>query len=231
MKKCGKSSSKILFLTIQIFLITTYLSHNSVAETSKDPLCFDFSVPVKTPLKAYKGTKAKNKDVTDSGKFTYSGGGIWGSALGKVDLPIQNIYQLLLDHYTIKDPGKVRLKVYPQERPGFQDFHVVMVTVPTPIFNVNWEEEWAYTIPEGTSTSPKKVVVSYQKTTGTRYVPHLCGSIVLNSLGPQSTEVYLYEEINALGKRSPGDTVKGHIGTLETLRRQIASAKTPAKIN
>jgi len=216
-------------------LFAVYLSPCSFADSPAHPLCFDFSVPVKTPLRAYKQGRSAgeskhpgnpkhkgnptNIDATESGRFTHSGGGIWGSALGKVELPIQRVYQLLLDHYTIKDPEKVKLRVLPEERPGYQDFHVVMLSFSKLFMKVNWEEQWAYAIAEGTSIDPKKIVVSYQKTTGTHFIPHLCGSIVLNSLGPKATQVYLYEEVNALGKRSPQDTVEGHLGTLHTLRQ------------
>ncbi|MEO5970320.1 MAG: hypothetical protein ABIQ95_10375 [Bdellovibrionia bacterium] len=225
MNKCGKNKLSTFLLQCGFCIFATCLSFRYALAATSTPLCFDFNVPVKAPLKTYNFGKSTNKDTTESGKLPDSKGGIWGSALGKVELPIQSIYQLLLDHYTIKNPEKVKLKVYPQERNGYQDFHVLMVTASAVVFKVNWEEEWAYKIIDGTSANPKKVVISYQKTTGTDYIPHLCGSIVLNSLGPKLTEVYLYEEVNALGKRSPQDTVKGHIGTLNTLRQQLTASK------
>jgi hypothetical protein len=58
-------------------------------------------------------------------------------------------------------------------------------------------------------------------------MPHLCGSILLTAINSNTTDVYLYEEIDALGKRSPKDTVEGHLGTLATLRKgAVGSTQT-----
>jgi hypothetical protein len=221
----SKKQLNFLFICSLFLWLNGFLNSSARAESAASPTCFNFNQVVTNPLRAKPYFKSLSKDLTESGKMPTSDGGIWGLAVGKADFSVQSLYQKLLDHYSIKNPDKVKLKIYPQERQGYQDFHLVMVTVNTPIIKVNWEEEWAYAITEGTSTQPKKVVISYQKTNGSHFVPHLCGSIVLSSLGPNTTEVYLYEEVNALGKRSPEETVKGHLGTLDTLRRQITVSK------
>jgi hypothetical protein len=202
------------FITCLVFLGLTTSSTSSADSTQP---CFDFNSTVKAPLREAVSLKPK-KDNTLSGTLATPKSGLWGSARGEVNKPIQKLYEELLDHYTIKSAKKTKLRVYEQDRPGYNDFHVVMVTLPTPVMDVKWEEEWAYAVTEGSKTAPKTIVISYQKTSGTKYVPHLCGSIVLKSISPTSTDVYLYEEINALGKRSHQETVKGHLGTLATLR-------------
>jgi hypothetical protein len=205
--------------TVLCLLMLLNIQIASAAETSvANGLCFDFNSPVKVPLGKSTEFNPK-KDFTKSGKFSSPKTGIWGLVQGEVNRPIEKIYEQLLDHFTVKDSKRVKLRVYPQERSGFQDFHLVMVTLPTPLMDVKWEEEWGYVITDGTEANPKTVVISYQKSNGTKYVPRLCGSIVLKFTSPTSTNVYLYEEIDSLGKRSHKDTVQGHLGTLKVLRQ------------
>jgi hypothetical protein len=188
-----------------------------------DTACFDFDKKVTAPLRAPLPAK-QGKDTSESGKTP--GKGIWGAMRGEVNRPIQALYHQLLDHYTIKDPARIKLKVYDQERAGYSDFHVVMITLNLPMTTLNWEENWGYATTEGTDADPKRIVISYQKTTGSSFLPHLCGSIVLSATSKDSTDVYLYEEIDALGKRSPDETVKGHRGTFRTLRTPAVVANT-----
>jgi len=205
-----------------MMLISTSLAFSDIYAAPATVPCFDFNNPIKEPLRNPPAARSK-KDIGDSGNLPLKGG-VWGYARGQVNYPIESIYQKLLDHYTIKDPKRAKLKVYPQDRPGFRDFHVVMVKAILPAIDIHWEEDWGYVVTEGTEAAPKKIVISYQKTNGTEYMPHLCGSIVLNAVDSKSTDVYLYEEVNAFGKRSHKDTVHGHFGTLSTLRKAQATA-------
>ena len=213
------NQSPALSLRVLILPCILFMNTQFALASDNENLCFDLKSPIKSPLRTpipfHPG-----KDTFESGKLEKPKKGLWGSARGEVKFSIKKVYDLLLDHYIIKSPDRIKLRVYPQDRIGYQDFHLVMVTLPTPIIDIKWEEEWGYVITQGTEDIPQSVVISYQKSSGTSYVPHLCGSIVLNSLSPTSTDVYLYEEINALGKRSHEDTIKGHLGTLETLRKK-----------
>jgi hypothetical protein len=211
-----------IHLKIAFLALTAMLTAPSVdaAQTAK---CFDFKTLVKEPLREPIATLSP-KDSTAAGKI--EGKGVWGAARGRVNASIQDVYQRLLDHYTIKDPTRVKLRVYKRTRPNYMDFHMVMVELkPAPMITLDWEEDWGYFLADGTPEAPKKIVISYQKTDGTDYIPHLCGSIVLKAVTPGATDVSLYEEIEALGKRSGNDTAKGHLGTLATLR---APARAPA---
>lgn len=180
--------------------------------------CFDFNHPITSALKDPIPLKKNKKDALASGankeKDFY-----WGGVRGMVDKPLAQIYTQLLDHFTIKDRSRVKLRIYDQPREGFDKYHLVMVSLETMLATVDWEEQWGYTITEGTPAAPKALLISYQKSDGSKYIPHMCGSIVLKEASANSTDVFLYEEINALGKRSPEDTVKGHIGTLAALRK------------
>jgi hypothetical protein len=208
----------------KLIIAALFIPLSTWAVDNKNEKCFNFDQSIKDPLKLPPTALAK-KDISDAGVMKQRGSGFWGLARGQVNYSIQHLYQRLLDHSTIKDAKKAKLKTYEQERTGYKDFHLLMVTFPTPVMDVKWEEEWAYKLAEGTDENPKKYVISYQKTNGTKYIPHLCGSIVLTSTGPQTTDVYLYEEINALGKRSPKDTIQGHLGTLNTLRKPASETK------
>jgi hypothetical protein len=166
--------------------------------------------------------------------------GVWGATSGVVDLPIQTVYEELLNHYLIKNQKKVKLRVYPQERPGFQDFHLVMVSTPAPdseqgsknshsstVHNpeIHWEEEWRYILTDGTGAAPRKYLITYEKTSGSSWVPHLCGSMVLTALGRYRTNVDLYEEVVALlSGHSTLETIQNPLGfTLTALRNRITS--------
>lgn len=178
--------------------------------------CFDFEKKIVSPLHA-SIRPGSRRDASASGHA--ASGAVWGAARGTVNLPLSRIYAKLLDPYVIKDRSKVELRIYDQDRAGYQDFHVVMVELhATSFLTVNWEEEWGFAIAQGTSMDPVEAVISYQKTNGTAAIRRLCGSIVLTRLTPGSTDVYLYEEIDALGRRTPEETAKSHLGTLKTLR-------------
>jgi hypothetical protein len=179
--------------------------------------------PGKTPLGDSTGGTAiaspLTADGTASGALEAVSDGLWGAAWGSVSAPLQALYSLLLDPKTIKDPEKVRFQFQALKKPPYLDFHVVDLSVSAILFRVEWQEEWAYALTAGTPQAPQGVTISYQKASGTRYLRHLCGSIVLTALTPELTDVYLYEEISAFGKRSSEDTVQGHLGTLQTLRK------------
>lgn len=108
----------ISIASISLAVLTPVRAH------AESKLCFDMNQPIKTPLKSPISAKA-GRDASDSGAFGKKG--VWGAARGSVKQPIQEVFQKLLDHYTIKDPEKVKLKVYDQEQNGFMAFHVVMV--------------------------------------------------------------------------------------------------------
>ena len=199
--------------TLGSIILFMLVGGTSQAATST---CFDFSQPIKSPLMAPIPMKLK-ADARASG--TTPSKSVWGAARGIVNKPIQLVYTELLDHYTVKDRNRVKLRVYEQPMAGFQNHDVVMVSLDTPVSKVEWEEEWGYVLKDGTAEAPKDIVISYQKSNGTAFMPHMCGSIEIKSIDANSTDVFLYEEINALGKRSGDETVKGHIGTLATLRK------------
>ncbi len=198
-----------MFAVLLGFLILTDISR------AQEP-CFDFEHPIIKPLRPPIPMKKKG-DARASGKLQAGGG--WAAARGKVQHPIGEVLQRILDPSTIKDTKKAHIEVKRQQRTGYYVFETFSIdSKPAPFVSLQWEEDWGFVIAQGTPEKPEEVVISYEKTSGTDYIHHLCGSIVLRALGASATDVYLYEEIDATG-RSPEDSLKGHLGTLRTLRR------------
>lgn len=179
--------------------------------------CFDFSKPVRKPLRVEIARGKQGEDVTDSGSL--ASGAVWGAARGIVKKPLKAVLASLLDPYTIKGPpDSAHLRIVEEKRPGFHAFKRITVEIrPFPFIHIEWDEEWAFVVTEGTEQEPLEVVFSYQKVAGTDHLKRLCGSIVLRPDGALGTDASFYEEVEA-SRRSREDTLKGHLGTLDTLR-------------
>lgn len=161
---------------------------------SDDKLCFgDFSEKIEKPLlrppPLKVGAIQSQEGKRSSDNAEYAG------ARAVVRRPITELYAWLLDHTNWKDMSKTRLKTVESKKPGYMAFHTVDVDVNVWAFiRIQWVEEWAYALVEGTPKDPKEIQVSYQKKSGTAHLPKLCGSVTLKAMGPQQTDVYFYEE-------------------------------------
>jgi hypothetical protein len=182
--------------------------------------CFDFTLPVLLPLRP-PIPRIEGRDNSEFG--TYPNGIDWAAGRAVLEMPIAALYAKLLDHRTVKDMKKTTLVTTVLERPGYLDFHDVDVVVTLRALfvkvKVAWTEEWGYSLVEGTREAPRKIVVSYQKIGGSRFIKHQCGSYVLQALDEATTDLSLYDEIKA-DHRSAEDTRNMHAGTLRTLRGQ-----------
>ena len=131
------------------------------------------------------------------------------------------MYLKVLDHRNVKNMLKTKLDTQVLERPGLLEYHVVSVVVTLKVVlfkkKIAWSEEWGFSLAEGTREKPDRIVVSYQKVDGTKYLEHECGSYVLQRLGHDATDVSLYDEIKAT-RRSASDTMNMHLGILRNLR-------------
>ena len=190
-------------------------------ETAEPPRpCFDFALKIIDPLRPPL-PRIEGRDNSAYG--TYPSGIDWAAARALVAMPIGAVYAKLLDHRTVKDMKKTTLSTTVLERPGYLDFHHVDVVVTLRALfvkvKVAWTEEWGYSLVEGTREAPRKIVVSYQKIAGSRFIKHQCGSYVLQAYDETTTDLSLYEEIKA-DRRSAEDTRNMHVGTLRTLRGQ-----------
>jgi hypothetical protein len=201
--------------TLQILALAAF------GEAAEPPRpCFDFAVKIIDPLRPPL-PRIEGRDNSAFG--TYPSGIDWAAARALVAMPIGAVYAKLLDHRTVKDMKKTTLSTTVLERPGYLDFHRVDVVVTLRALfvkvKVAWTEEWGYSLVEGTRDAPRKIVVSYQKIAGSRFIKHQCGSYVLEAHDEATTDLSLYEEIKA-DHRSAEDTRNMHAGTLRTLRDQ-----------
>ncbi|MBI3557563.1 MAG: hypothetical protein HY074_14975 [Deltaproteobacteria bacterium] len=178
--------------------------------------CFDFETKIVKPLHAPIPLVA-GADKTESGETT--GGLNWGALRAAVNKPVSVLYRLLLDHHTTASSRIDEMKVEKITSPSYLNLERVSFLIKPFLFvKVRWTEEWGFALVQGTAADPEELVVSYQKTEGTSHIEHLCGNMVLRKLTDKSTDVFLYEEAKATG-RKPKDTMDGLMGTLKTLRK------------
>ena len=198
-------------------LLTLAVSASGQAADPAGP-CFDFGAPVIDPLRP----PLPLIEGRDNSAFgTYPGGIDWASRRALVNLPIAALYARILDHRYLKDMKKTTLSVTVLERPGYLELHHVDVVVSVRALLVKlkiaWTEEWGYRLVEGTGEAPRRIVVSYQKIRGTRYIRHQCGSYVLQARDDGNTDLSLYEEVDA-ERRSAENTRDMQAGILVSLR-------------
>ena len=179
--------------------------------------CFDFNTKVLQPIRPAPTQFEIGKDEAKS----VEGDLDWAETSGVVEKPISELYQMLLDPHTIRNGGNTRVVTTEIPTPLYLKKIDQDITV-KPVFflTLNWKETWAYVLKDGTPEDPKSILISYEKKSGTSHIHHLCGNILLQSLKPKETGVYLYEELNG-DRRTAQDVLNGIKGTLHTLRAPV----------
>jgi hypothetical protein len=200
-------------------LLTVALVGSGEAADQVRP-CFDFTTTIVDPLHP----PIPMIPDRDNNLFgTYSNGVHWSATRARMAMPITELYARLLDHRNHKDMKKTVLSTSAIERPGYLDFQRVDVTVTLRALffkkRIAWAEEWGFTLVEGTREAPRRIVASYQKVDGTRYLKHQCGSYVLQALDEASSDLSLYDEVIA-DRRNAEDTRDMQAGILKNIRRQ-----------
>jgi hypothetical protein len=196
-------------------LAAALLALSAQGATAEDR-CFDLggSAPLKPPI-------ALRSDGDNSQFGTYPDGTDWASTRGVVQMPIRTVLAKLQDHRNLKDMKKTRLLVLHLEHPGYLDLRHVQVEVVVRALlikrTIQWTEEWAYRLVEGTVESPNLVLANFQKIAGTSYIQHQCGSYSVRGFGPDATDLGLYDEVRAK-HRSASDTRNMHMGILRNIR-------------
>lgn len=189
--------------------------------------CFDLGVPVTEPLHP----PIPLLEGSDNTAFaTYPNGIDWAAVRGVIRQPIEVVYSRLLDHRNLKDMSKTTLETQVLERPGLLEYHLVSIAVAVNVVffkkTITWSEEWGFSLAGGTRERPEKIVASYQKVDGTKYLKHQCGSYVLQRLPTGFTDISLYEEVRA-SHRSARDTLNMHLGNLRKLRAGASTSVAP----
>jgi hypothetical protein len=198
-------------------LLTVALAGSRTA-AEPPPSCFDFTTAIVDPL--YPPIPMiPGRDNSVFG--TYPNGVDWSATRARMAMPITELYARLLDHRNHKDMKKTVLSTSEMERPGYLDFQRVDVVVTLRALflkkKIAWAEEWGFTLVEGTREAPHRIVASYQKVEGTRYLKHQCGSYVLQALDEATADLSMYDEVIA-DRRDAEDTRNMQAGILENLR-------------
>ena len=204
-------------LALLAFFMLSLLAPSSLFAAEPTPPCFDFSKPSTTLLHPSPETFAEGKDLADFGTDSKTNND-WGQVSGIVKKPILTLSQKLQDPKTIRNGSDTKVVITPIESKDFlKRIDQTIVIKPVFFVTIEWKEAWAFALKDGKAEKPESIVVSYQKSEGTSHIKHLCGNILLKSITPDSTAVYLYEEVQA-DRRSAKDVMNGLSGTLRTLR-------------
>jgi len=74
---------------------------------------------------------------------------------------------------------------------------------------VRWNMHWHHVVMDGTPKEPKKIMINFQRVSGTRYIPYWEGTIFLEEVAPGITAVAIRNQINAT--RTTPDDAEGAI--------------------
>ena len=198
------------------------LSLNGRADTSKN--CFNFGHKITQTLRAPVSDLGAVDHVL-SGEFSdpEHEGQHWAAVRGRVPAPISDVFAFIVNPETTRgrQVDEMEVKKFATTDPLYlQHYDIHSVVKPFFFLTIEWDMEWGVSLVGGTVGDPKSILASYEKVRGTSHIPHLCGDILITSVDPKSTDVYLYEEVQATG-RSEKDTTNGLLGTLKTLREKL----------
>jgi hypothetical protein len=180
--------------------------------------CFDLSRGFDAPLR----TPPMLDDSGDRSEHGTRRDGVdWAVTRAVVDLPIRALLDKLLDPRNLKAMEKTQLVIRERHHPDYLALRRVDVSVRVKAllvsFAVEWTEEWAWRLLEGTHRAPERVLANYQKVEGTGHIRHQCGSVLLQRLDAGRTDLFLYDEIDAK-RRSAKDTRDMQRGILSNVR-------------
>ncbi|MBS1958220.1 MAG: hypothetical protein JST80_01985 [Bdellovibrionales bacterium] len=201
-------------------LITLFAAANA-KPAKHSPPCFNFDQKIESTLIKPPAELAKDKDDYDFGRKARDASEVrydFGWVYGKVNRPVQKIYEQLIDPRTIRPDPDVGIKTKINTPSHFLHRQEISIHI-QPVFflTLDWNETWAYSLLKGTKEKPESILVSYAKTTGTSHIRHFCGNILIQKITPEQSSVYAYEEIEA-DRRDAKDMLNGVKGTLATLR-------------
>lgn len=163
----------------------------------KKKRCFDFTKPVtklqRERLPQVTEGLAMAKGTLPNSKI------IWSAARDDVNKSAVEMLKIFLDPLVTKNREKTEIELTQIKSPHFIDLRKIAVDVRITFFmSLNWVEQWGYSLLKGTRDNPEQVLISYEKIDGTEYIEHKCGQVFLEKKGPETTDVYIYEETNAV---------------------------------
>lgn len=157
-------------------------------------VCFKFDHKMTLPLQPPMALKDSDISELGSGK----NGVQWGALRGVVKRPIAALLKSFEDPYLTKNRKNTKITKKISKSPHYLWIRKMHLEV-KPIFfvTIEWDEEWAVALREGTEMEPKSFIVYYQKVAGTSHLEHLCGNILVTARDKDHCDVYLYEEVRA----------------------------------
>lgn len=145
-----------------------------LASAEEEALCFDFRTKITEPLKEF---PRGDGDMVHGGMTADRIA--WSFVRGDVQKPLEKMLELIVDHHAIKNPLLTEVIVEPLDKGPYLAHQRVSKTAKALFVSVQWKEEWVFALAEGTPESPQKIVISYQKTEGSKHITNFCHNIVL----------------------------------------------------
>lgn len=202
------------------------------AKEAPAPPCFDFKAPITAPLIPPPADNPREPiEKTDPYDFGRRERDVknkrydFAQLSGHVQAPVKRIYELLLDPRTVRPDPATKITVREIPEPHFlKQLEQHIFIQPAFFLKLEWDERWAFSLLKGTKEAPEAILASYEKVAGTHYLRRLCGSILIQKVGPDKSSVYLFEEVDA-DRREAKDALNGLRGTLAVLRGQKPAKK------
>lgn len=177
--------------------------------------CFDYSKKLMEPLKQPLTLKSNGGDASLSGM---KNGVQTGEVRGVVKMPTWQILKLFEDPYLTKNRKNTVITKTVTKSPHYLWIRTMHLNVrPVFLVSVEWDEQWAVSLRQGTPDAPQSFIVYYQKIAGTSHVDRLCGNILVTAIDGQSSDVYLYEEVQS-SHWSGEDAVRNFLMVLKIFR-------------
>ena len=156
-----------------------------------------------SPLKL----KQKYCQADEAGKYSEgvsirsgerSGGGYWAEGGGCIFRPIREVWAVSHNQPLMvwKGVDESELTVREDRPRNVTHFYEILYKVHH-IFTVKWTMHWLHSVAEGTFNKPKKVIVNFQKISGTGFIPYWKGGYVFREVKPGITEFAMSFNIDA----------------------------------
>jgi hypothetical protein len=193
-----------------------FLTLSEVRFAMADQACFDLSHKVQTGLALPQPLGHDGGTLSASGKKTDDL--FWAAVQGDTSRTIPDLLHDLMTHETTKGGRISEMKISLVPDSNFLVRQVVRFRVnPFPFVTVEWTEDWAVSLLAGDAKKPEKVLITYEKVSGTSHIRHLCGQFELAREADGKTRIQIYEEAAATG-RSQQDTLSGIATSLRKLQ-------------
>jgi hypothetical protein len=161
-------------------------------------------------------------DVTIADNGTNADGHAYAQGGGCVLRSLNDVWSASrnteLFHWNRSDVDSVTLKTDPDA----VYFYEANYSAGPAFFKQHWVMGWYHTVPDGTPSAPKTILIQYQKTSGTSHIAFWQGAITLQAVAANVTSVVMRDEVDAdqTGPAESAGSVRDVVGKLRTLPAQ-----------